>query len=241
MQFGQYKPLGNTDPICPYCSVGLDKMPGRKIKCPHCGRSILVRTKPGDKKRVVITEKDAVEIERQWQSKQIDRGFEEYLQSKKEFAECKTLLAKKSGGEPSDGDVFWALYNDQLQKYSEDNNWGLYRNTRYEMARLMIRESRLRPALQTLLEISYLDANGPQNLSGYSGHGYPAFDPRTGAQASGILTQIVEMAASLGISKRELEVEFIKVAAEICERLKLPLSPEKAWQTIGDRIFSSNL
>jgi len=68
--FGKHKPkyetLGNTEPVCPYCAKPLDKMPGRKTKCPFCANYMYVRTRPADKKRVVVTEQDAAKINEQW-------------------------------------------------------------------------------------------------------------------------------------------------------------------------------
>jgi hypothetical protein len=62
----KYEKLGNTEPVCPYCAKPLDKMPRRKTKCPFCANYMYVRTRPSDKKRVVVTEQDAVKIEKQW-------------------------------------------------------------------------------------------------------------------------------------------------------------------------------
>ncbi|OGN90711.1 MAG: hypothetical protein A2158_03860 [Chloroflexi bacterium RBG_13_46_14] len=58
--------LGNTEPTCPYCSQSLVKMPGKKTKCPSCGKFMYVRTRPSDRKRVIVTEQDAAKIEEQW-------------------------------------------------------------------------------------------------------------------------------------------------------------------------------
>lgn len=62
----KYETLGNTEPVCPYCAKTLDKMPGRKTKCPFCANYMYVRTRPADKKRVVVTEQDAAKIDEQW-------------------------------------------------------------------------------------------------------------------------------------------------------------------------------
>ncbi len=68
--FGKHKPkyetLGNTEPVCPYCAKPLLKMPRRKTKCPFCANYMYVRTRPADKKRVVVTEQDAARINEQW-------------------------------------------------------------------------------------------------------------------------------------------------------------------------------
>ena len=62
----KYETLGNTEPVCPYCAKPLDKMPGRKTKCLFCANYMYVRTRPADKKRVVVTEQDAAKIDEQW-------------------------------------------------------------------------------------------------------------------------------------------------------------------------------
>jgi len=62
----KYETLGNTEPVCPCCAKPLDKMPGRKTKCPFCANYMYIRTRPADKKRVVVTEQDAAKIDEQW-------------------------------------------------------------------------------------------------------------------------------------------------------------------------------
>jgi len=69
----KYETLGNTEPICPYCAKPLEKMPGRKTKCPFCANFMYVRTRPADKKRVIVTEQDATKIDEQWK---IESGIE---------------------------------------------------------------------------------------------------------------------------------------------------------------------
>jgi hypothetical protein len=61
------KEIGLVDAICPYCSFALEKKPGRKKKCPDCGSFIYVRTRPIDRERVLVTEAQIAEIDRQWE------------------------------------------------------------------------------------------------------------------------------------------------------------------------------
>jgi len=61
------KEIGFVDAVCPYCSSALEKKPGRKKKCPDCANFIYVRTRPIDGERVLVTEAQAAEIERQWE------------------------------------------------------------------------------------------------------------------------------------------------------------------------------
>ena len=65
------KSVMNTN--CPYCSTPLDPVPGRKKKCPHCGKFIFVRTRPSDRQRVLVTEEGAEQIEEEWQRLQAQK------------------------------------------------------------------------------------------------------------------------------------------------------------------------
>ena len=60
------KPLGNVEPVCPYCSKSLEKKPKKRSKCPHCGNYFRVRTRPQDRQQVLVTEEQAEEISKQY-------------------------------------------------------------------------------------------------------------------------------------------------------------------------------
>lgn len=234
----KYELLGNTDPICPYCAKALDKMPGRKKKCPNCGNYIYVRTRPSDKKRVVVTEQDASKIDEQWM---MEHGtYEAHLADKQEFEKQKAELAKKWGRAPSDGDVYWALYNKQLLEHARKGDWGLYRNTRFSMAELLRREKKDRLALDTYIEVSYLDANGPRNMGGVFDpqivREYPPFSRDMAFQAPAIVHQIQELSESLGMSENDLKQVFMEVAERIRKDMKLPTSIEQAWGDLRNEL-----
>lgn len=82
----------NVDAICPNCNHGLEKRPGRKKKCPHCGQFIYVRTRPSDGKKVLATEAQAEQIAEQWF---ISRGgtHDEFLSEQRRLAEEKERVA----------------------------------------------------------------------------------------------------------------------------------------------------
>lgn len=66
-QIPEATPIGNLEPICPYCDVTLPKMPKRAIKCPSCKNKIRVETRPYDGQRVMATQQQAEEIwSQQW-------------------------------------------------------------------------------------------------------------------------------------------------------------------------------
>ncbi len=63
------KEIGNIEAICPYCNKELEKKPGRKKKCPFCGNFIYVRTRPYDSEKVLVTETQIKELEKQWEDR----------------------------------------------------------------------------------------------------------------------------------------------------------------------------
>jgi len=69
----RFSEIGRLDDVCPNCGTALAKRPGSKTKCQRCGGLIFVRTRPFDRKRVLLTEVQAKIVEAEW---------EQYLQSR---------------------------------------------------------------------------------------------------------------------------------------------------------------
>jgi len=231
----KYENLGSTEAVCPYCAKTLHKMPGRKTKCPFCANFMYVRTRPSDKKRVVATEQDATKIDEQWM---VENGtYQAHLETKAEFAAGKAALAQKFGREPSDNDVMWSLHNKHSLEQAKQGDWGLYRNTRLSMAEQMRREGKQRPALNMYLEVSYLDANGPNNLGGISNYPallkeYPPFSRANALQAPWVVGYIAGLVDGLDMSQTDLKEAFMTVASRLYTNMRLPTSPEEGWQDL---------
>jgi DNA-directed RNA polymerase subunit RPC12/RpoP len=226
--------IGNTEPVCPYCSAKLDKMPVRKRKCQECGNHFLVRTRPEDRKQVVVTESDAEQIDISWMK--VNGTYEVHLAEKRERDEVATALAKQQGRQPTDSDVTWALCNRHLQTHSKNGNWGLYRNVRLEMGDLLRKEKRDQAALEAYLEVSYLDSNGPQNTNGQAGSGVRAFDRTDAFQATGVVRQIAKTAKSLNLSSDDIQQLYREVANRTQRQLKLPTSVDHAWAELQNEL-----
>jgi predicted RNA-binding Zn-ribbon protein involved in translation (DUF1610 family) len=228
----KHEKLGNTKSICPYCNQVLVKRPKRKKKCPHCGNYIFVRTRPADNKKVLVTEEQASIIDIQWMKE--NGTYEAYLEKQAEFQTTKAKLTKRFGHEASDYDVQWAIYNEQLIEHSQAMNWGLYRNTRFDMAELLRKEGRNIPAIATYIEVSYLDANGPRNVGGVFDpqllQEFPPFDENLAFQAPGIIRLIEKLSVILKLSDQELESKYLEIANQVQERMQLPVSPSEAWR-----------
>ena len=92
---------------CPYCSVVLDPRPRRKTKCRSCGNTILLRA------RYLVTEEQAKRIDVQ------DKlGIDE-----KKYLELWRELAERFKRSPSEEDVLWYGWGEQLQVAMKEGDW----------------------------------------------------------------------------------------------------------------------
>lgn len=232
--------VGNTNAICPYCGQQLDKMPSRKKDCPHCRQPMFVRTRPGDGQRVIVTVGQADQIEEQWSI--VNGMHASYLAKKKRFLETKACLAKRFGREPSDNDIAWSLFNDDMLTYASKRQWGFFRNAKLGMAEILRKESQFKQALVAYLEICYIDLNGPSNIGNVPDpeilKEYPPWDYKNlGMLAPGIIERIAKIIKKICIPQDDVKVMFFKQATEIKERLCLPVPVTKAWENLSKELF----
>jgi DNA-directed RNA polymerase subunit RPC12/RpoP len=60
---GETTEIGRTDDVCPTCLEALARRPSRKTACPHCGGAIFVRTRPSDRRSVLVDDAGRRNIE----------------------------------------------------------------------------------------------------------------------------------------------------------------------------------
>ena len=233
------KSIGNTDPICPYCFSDLLKFPGRKKKCPKCGQFIFVRTRPCDKKKILIKEDQIIRIDELWS---IENGtHNQFLAERKKFSDQKNELMKETGETPSDNQIKWALLKKDLITHSMKNHWGLYRSDILAMAMILMNESKTSKALDTFLKVFFLDINGPNNCGTYSNPDlikkYPPFNPQDAFIAPGIINYINTSVNILKIEMKQLEERFMVVADETKASLNLPVAGENAWKKLKKELL----
>lgn len=228
--------IGHDSPICPYCNSKLEKMPARKKKCPSCGEFIFVRTRPSDRKKILVTAEQAEQVEEQWSI--VNGTHDDYLARKKEYEDTKSELKKRFGIDPPENDILWAIYNKQRTKYFLSQDFGHYRNTTLAMAQILYKESRLRHALEMYCEVFYIDLNGPQNLGGTSPEilkKFPPFDP-DGFIVPRMVEHIEILAEKNNLSTDELKTIFIDHNRVVEKSLETPLSPAKAWEMFEEEL-----
>lgn len=68
------EPRPVIDPQCPYCGVPFSPIPQRKKKCPACNNVVMVKYRPTDIQKKLVTEEQAQAIEREWQLHHFEQG-----------------------------------------------------------------------------------------------------------------------------------------------------------------------
>lgn len=104
---------------CPYCKKELQRVPTRKTPCPFCKKFIVVRTSPKTKERILVTEKQAKDIDEQWHEiAQVNSQirFVKQMVGEEEFFSHQEKLRKRFGQEPNDSDVAWSVLNGMILK-----------------------------------------------------------------------------------------------------------------------------
>jgi hypothetical protein len=196
---------------------------------------MLVRTRPQDSTKVVVTEDQAQVIDDMWRIK--NGTYEAHHAAERQMAPDlegdRSRLASQRGVEPPQSDIEWAVFNKRLLEHAGRLDWGLYRNTRFEMAEFLRNEERLKAALQTYLEVCYIDANGPRNCGGMLDAGllaqFPPFDPSTGFQAPGVIKRVGQLCKKLSIDEQGIWGAYWHGASVLHPSLHLPLDPAEAW------------
>lgn len=238
----QLTPVGNIDAICPYCQRSLDKKPGGKKKCPGCEQFIYVRTRPIDRQKVLLTEAQAQLVEEQWAI--VDGTHEEYVKRRQLAEKEKTKLMERFGRAPSKNDLKWALLNKEIVEHARKENWGFYRNARFQMAEILRKESKLKAALSMYLWVCYLDLNGPDNAEGRKEFGlldkFPPFSVKRAFSAPGIIGHVEKLVAQLNLGQEETQKLFFEMADREYQALKLPLSPVQAWEKLKQELFGAS-
>ena len=216
--------------ICPYCGRTLKKSPLRKKKCPYCGNDIFVRTNLLTKEKMLLTESEKEELEK-------ERGkialLKSILSDRELEEEFKKIRKKK---EFDDLSAMEFLLNNKVKEHSRKKIWGYYRSSIFSLADLLSYEGKHKEALELLLDVCYIDVNGPTNST--NPDIFPEFSPDLGILAPGVISLLKKETSNANITKRELKTLFLK-RAESMKKLRMPVPPEEAWRKI-EFALSSN-
>ena len=213
------RPIGHDDGRCPSCSIALTKLPRQKRACEHCGQMIYPRKRPLDGKVVLFREDELEQLEEQ---RAIAYGtYDFYVEDRRVREAMRAELTRKFGGAPSESDVSWAIFNADLVKHASAGHWGLYRNTKLAMAQQLTEEKKLTAALETWMEVAYLDMNGASNIG--------TFDLEFAQLLPHTTGQIEDCIRELGISKDAVKAHFAAACRRAPSGSRLTVSVERAW------------
>jgi len=236
------KPLGNIEPICPYCNGALEEKPKRRSKCPHCGNYFRVRTRPQDRQQVLVTEEQAEEIPKQY-NPGYGRDPENWLHEKRQ-----TLVQQRKIW-----DQQWGELNKQSRENVKNGLWGMYRNCRYQMGEVLRAEAnyillildfpkdskqgikaltRMKQAIRMYLEVVLFDVNGANNNNEFKPY-------ETKIQfwdiAPAAIDWIIEMSTDLGIQRSDLRKMFYEVT-DLYKSFSFPLTTDEAWKRFEEAL-----
>lgn len=225
--------IGQVEPICPYCKTPLEKMPGAKKKCPYCSNYIYVRTRPSDRKRILIREDQIEEIQNIWDEKQITEQVEQAKDN--DYRRVENELRNKWHTQPSTTDVFWFSGMQKAMKQAEKRDWSGYRSEKLHTAEILAALKDYKRAFFLNLEICYIDLNGPTNRGTYGfklSAEYPIWDPKFARLAPAIVSRLKQLSKELSYSVSGVESEFMRIATSYHENTRLPVPPRSAWQSL---------
>ncbi|MGD0187991.1 MAG: hypothetical protein ABSC25_22465 [Roseiarcus sp.] len=233
--------IGRLDNACPNCGAILAVRPGRKAKCPHCGNFIFVRTRPIDRQRVLVTEKQATQLEAEWSG--FTRVRIEPSLDRHAMERLRPVLAKKFGQPPSDADVAWAYLNQASADNALQRQWGLYRNTRLSMAAFLEGEGKLEAALNHYFEVCCLDQNGACNRIQIIRDHETTVGPGSDFQADiaylnpAAAAKITELIIVLKLDEEQVRSRVVPFAEGAMQGLKPPMSAEEVWTKLSAELY----
>lgn len=155
--------------ICPYCGARFETFPTRKRKCPQCSKTVFVKRAPGESVKRIVTEKEASQIEVQWQQARPSTswlsGLVSYGVDAKAIESARAKLSKKLGRSVSDDEVGIELL-ESIGDRGEDLQES--KIAYYELATVLARMGRdPKPALEksALMELEVFEAAGFTKVS----------------------------------------------------------------------------
>lgn len=242
-----YTALGRMDGGCPYCHRDLPAWPMRSCPCPHCGHEILVRSRPLDRERVLVTEADAEALEVQWALYR-ERGGASPLRpllAEHDLEAERASLCVRMGREPKPDDVAAQLISHRAFEHMRRLEMGSYRDFNLAKAGLLDLQGRATDALAAYLGVCFLDLNGARNppQPGPDGQLARVAGPQTGFApdqaflAPSVVARSVHIIAVLDLDEDAVRAAYTTFCERQYQTLRAPRRPHEVWPLLGDAIF----
>jgi hypothetical protein len=153
----------------------------------------------------------------------------------------RAILRERFGKEPSESDVKWSILVKQSLAHAKANKWGLYTNSEMDKADFLMKEGKLKDALEHYLWVCHLDLNEPNNygkLDKELRKEYPPFGPDLGILAPVITGKVQDISDDLGLGIEALKAFYF---AHVGKRAKgiadiLPKSIDETWGLLAQNI-----
>ncbi len=111
------------------------------------------------------------------------------------------------------------------------------------MAAILEKHEKLSGALRHYLEVCYLDLNGPQNTGGMEDPELRAainvrdFMIEDAFLAPAVIDKILQIILRVNLDEDQVHQQFMEVAELNRANLKLPVSPEIAWNKLSAELY----
>ncbi len=236
------------DGACPYCHRDLPEWPTRSGPCPYCGQEILVRTRPLDRERVLVTEADAEALEMQWELSR-ERGGASPLRpllDEQDLEAERASLVIRFGREPKPDDVAASLISHRAFEHMRRLELGGYRDFNLAKASLLDQQGREADALAAYLGVCFLDLNGARNPPQPGPNGLPVrvagvvtgFTIEQAFLAPSVIARCLHLLAVTDQDEDAARAIFTAYCERHYQTLRAPLRPYEAWPALADALFN---
>jgi hypothetical protein len=242
-----YTAIGRVDGVCPYCRSELPAWPARSGPCPYCGGEILVRSRPLDRERVLVTEAEAEALEVQWELFR-ERGGGSPLRpllNEDELEAERAALCTRFGREPAQFDVASSLISHRAFDHMRRLELGGFRDFALARASLLDQQGRALDALAAYLGVCFLDLNGARNPPQQGQDGPPVrsadavngFAPEQAFLSPPVVARCIQIIAALDLDEDAVRDSFTAFSERQYQTLRPPRRPAEAWPPLGEAIF----
>jgi hypothetical protein len=240
-----YTAIGRMDGACPYCVRDLPEWPTRSCPCPYCRREILVRSRPLDRERVLITVADEATLEDEWERYR-ERGGDQPLRPLLDEAALereRENLRLRYGREPGETDVAASLISHRAVTHMRSLELGDFRDLGLAKASIADQQGRWRDALAGYLGVCFLDLNGahnpPRNAPGRVVAAQTGFDAARASLSQAVVGRLVQLLAILDEDEETVRSRFLGFCERFYRPFRTPRAPDEAWETLGDVLFDA--
>jgi hypothetical protein len=211
---------------------------------------VLVRSRPLDRERVLVTAEEAQTLEDQWELHR-ERGGGSPLRpllNEEDLETERAQLAIRFGREPSAFDVASSLISHRAFEHMRRLELASYRDFGLARAALLDQQGRTEEALAAYLGVCFLDLNGARNppRQGVDGAPIRSADAANGFSlddaclAPPVIARCIQIIATLDMDEEAARSAFTAFTERHYQTLRAPRRPHEVWPQLGEAIFGAD-